>query len=225
MVRAVLFDLDNTLIDFYRMKRICSEEAIRAMIDAGLKIDEKKGIEKLFKFYEKHGWENQKIFDTFIKKVQGKIDYKILTSGVAAYRRIKYGYLVPYPHARSTLLKLKQRGLKLGIVSDAPIKQAWLRLAELGMTDFFDFVIGLEKHGKRKPNAMPFKKALAKLKMPAEEILFVGDSPERDILGAKKLGMQTALAKYGQVWTPRKKIKADFELEDIKDLEKIVSRN
>ncbi len=224
MIRAVLFDLDNTLIDFYRMKRTCSEEAIRAMIDAGLKINEEKGIEKLFHFYEKYGWENQKIFDKFIKKIQGKIDYKILASGVAAYRRIKYGYLVPYPHARSTLLKLKQKGLTLGIVSDAPIKQAWLRLAELGMTDFFDFVIGLEKHGKRKPNAMPFKKALERLKIKPEEILFVGDNPERDILGAKKTGMKTALAKYGQIQKPKKRIKADFELKDIKELLKIINK-
>ncbi len=224
MIRAILFDLDNTLIDFYKMKRTCSEEAVRAMVDAGLKIREKKGIEKLFKFYEKYGWENQKIFDKFIKEVQGKIDYKILASGVAAYRRIKYGYLVPYAHARGTLLKLKQRGLKLGIVSDAPIKQAWLRLAELNMVDFFDLVIGLEKQGKRKPHSMPFRKALKKLGVPAEEILFVGDSPERDIAGAKKLGMKTALAEYGQVTEPAKKIKADFVLRDIREIEKIVRK-
>lgn len=221
MIKAVLFDLDNTLIDFWKMKRLCSEEAIRAMVDAGLKIDEEKGTERLFKLYEEHGMEDQRIFDKFIKSVHGKMDYKILASGVAAYRRVKFGHLATYPHTRETLIKLKEKGLKLGIVSDAPVKQAWLRLAELNLIDFFDVVIAFESKGEMKPHAMPFKKALKKLKLKPEEILFVGDNPKRDILGAQRLGMKTALAKYGQIIESRG-VKADYELKDISELERII---
>jgi len=221
MVKAVLFDLDNTLIDFWKMKRLCSEEAVRAMIDAGLKINEKKGIKKLFEMYDEYGIENQKIFDTFIKKVHGKMEYKILASGVAAYRRVKAGNLVTYPHTVETLIYLKTKGMKIGIVSDAPVKQAWLRLAELRMIDFFDFVIAREKGGKFKPHPIPFKKALAKLKVKPGEILFVGDNPKRDIAGAKGMGMKTALAGYGQV-IKEKSVKPDFELNSIRDLMQII---
>lgn len=221
MIKAVLFDLDNTLIDFWKMKRLCSEEAVRAMVDAGLKIDEEKGIEKLFKLYQEHGMEDQRIFDKFIKSVHGKLDYKILASGVAAYRRVKFGHLATYPHTRETLIKLKENGLKLGIVSDAPAKQAWLRLAELNLIDFFDVVIALEGRGKMKPHSMPFRKALEKLKLKPEEILFVGDNPRRDILGAKKVGMKTALAKYGQIFKTGG-VNANFELREISELERII---
>ena len=53
-----------------------------------------------------------------------------------------------------------------------------------------------------------------------EEILFVGDNPGRDIAGAKKVGMKTALAKYGQVVEGKEK--ADFELESISGILSIV---
>ena len=38
MIKAIIFDVDNTLIDFYRMKQISISEAIDAMIDAGLEM-------------------------------------------------------------------------------------------------------------------------------------------------------------------------------------------
>ncbi|MEK6958126.1 MAG: HAD-IA family hydrolase [archaeon] len=220
-MKAVLFDLDNTLIDFMQMKKISVEAAISAMIDAGLKMKKEAAYKKLFALYGIHGIEHQQIFQKFLKKVSGKIDYRILSNGVAAYRHMQSGYLTPYPRVRSTLLALREKGLKLGIVSDAPRMKAWLRLAEMNLTDFFDVVITLDDTGKRKPSSLPFKSALKKLGFRAEEILFVGDNPARDIAGAKKLGMRTALAKYGQIF-PNKGVKADFVLKDFSDLKKIV---
>ncbi len=220
VLKAVLFDLDNTLVDFMRMKEACSEAAIYAMIEAGLPMKEGAANKKLFEMYEKVGIENQKIFESFLKKTMGKVDFKILAAGVAAYRRVKSGNLVPYPHVRGTLVKLKERGLSLGIVSDAPRMQAWLRLAEMNLTEFFDVVVALEDTGRLKPSKMPFKQAVKKIGIRPEEILFVGDNPERDIKGAKSVGMFTALAAYGQ--RIKGKAKADFVLKEVRDLLKII---
>ncbi|MCX6799187.1 MAG: HAD-IIIA family hydrolase [Candidatus Diapherotrites archaeon] len=221
-IKAILFDLDNTLVDFMRMKKLCSEATIHAMVDAGLRMPQDRALRLLFKMYWKHGIEDQNIFEKFLRATIGKVDYKILASGVVAYRKVKAGHLVPYPHVRETLIKLKEKGMLLGIVSDAPRMQAWLRLAELNLTDFFDFVIALEDTGKRKPSKLPFRAAIKKLGLQPEEILFVGDSPARDIKGAKSVGMRTALAAYGLVKGSAKKAGADFVLRDIKNLQKIV---
>jgi len=216
-IKAVLFDLDNTLIDFMRMKTESSNAAIQAMIDAGLDIKEDKAREILFGLFKEYGIEDQTIFQRFLEKTIKKIDYRILSNGIAAYRRVQAGFLFPYPHVRSTLVKLKEKNLILGIVSDAPRMRAWLRLAEMNMTHYFDVVITLDDTGLLKPDKMPFEKAIKELNFSPEEILFVGDNPERDISGAKKAGMKTCLAKYGQQIFS-KKVKADFEIKDINEL-------
>lgn len=220
MIKAVLFDLDNTLIDFLTMKQRCTSAAISAMIDAGLNMRYKPAYNKMFKMYREYGIENQNIFEMFLKKATGKVDFKILSAAIVAYRKVKSGQLVTYPHVRSTLMKLKGQGLKLGVVSDAPRLQAWLRLTEMNLVEFFDVVLGYEDTGQLKPSAAPFKKALRKMKLKADEVVFVGDNPSRDILGARKVGMKTVLAKYGMV--KKGKGKADFEMADIKNLLKIV---
>ena len=152
MIKAVLFDLDNTLVDFMRMKEACCEAAIHAMIEAGLPLDKERARKKLFKMYERAGIENQEIFEKFLKATVGKVDYRMLAAGIAAYRRVKAGHIVPYPHVRETLVRLKEQGLRLGIVSDAPKLQAWLRLAEMNLVEFFDVVVALEDTGSKKPS-------------------------------------------------------------------------
>jgi putative hydrolase of the HAD superfamily len=222
-MKAVLFDLDNTLIDFMTMKRRSCEAAISAMIDAGLNMDKDEAYKKLFELYEEHGIENQRIFQKFLRKVTGKVDYRILARGITAYRRVQAGYLEPYPRVRSTLIALKEKGLILGIVTDAPRMRAWLRLTEMGLSDFFNVVITLDDTGVAKPNELPFKAALRAIGAKPEEILFVGDNPIRDIAGAKNLGMKTALAKYGQIFQ-NSKYKADYELNSFSDLISIISK-
>ena len=77
-IKAILFDMDNTLIDFMTMKRKCCEAAIDAMISAGLKMKRKKALRLLFELYDKYGIEYQQIFQKFLESTGGKIDYKIL---------------------------------------------------------------------------------------------------------------------------------------------------
>ena len=222
MIKAIVFDLDNTLIDFHRMKMLCWEAALNAMADNGLKVSRKKAFKTINKLYNKHGWEYQKIFQVFLKAVSGKIDYKIMGAGIVAYRRIKEGLLYSYPGVSKTLRELRKRGYKLVILTDAPRIQAWIRLCAMNLQDSFDHVITFDHTRKHKPNKKPFQFALKKLKLKPEEVLMVGDSIRRDMITAKKLGMKTALAKYGQI--KKEKGKTDFELKDISQLLKAVKR-
>ena len=216
MIKAVLFDLDNTLIDFLRMKRLSCEAAIDSMIGAGLNVSHEKAIKVLFELYDKHGMEDKAIFQKFLKKLTGKVNYKILANGIVAYRRVREGFLEPYPNVDYVLLKLKGMGLKLAIVTDAPRLKAWIRLAAMKLSNYFDVVVTFEDTKQHKPSKMPFNAALKQLSLKPEECLMVGDWPERDIKGAKAIGMKTCFARYGNL--KAKKVNADYEIKNIKEL-------
>ena len=160
--------------------------------------------------------EDPKIFQKFLIKVIGKVDYRILAYGVVAYRKMRTGFLEPYPHTQYTLLQLKGKGLKLGIVTDAPRLKAWLRLASMKIADFFDVVVTYEDTGRLKPHRLPFMAALKKLNVKPDECLMVGDMPQRDIIGAQELGIKTCFARYGN--TRGQETEADIVLDDIKDI-------
>jgi putative hydrolase of the HAD superfamily len=215
MIKAIAFDLDNTLIDFMRMKRLSCEAAMDAMIKAGLRIEKKRGMKILFELYHEYGLEHQKIFQVFMKKVHGRIDYGIMASGIVAYRRVKEGLLYPYPNVVSTLKALKK--YKLVILSDAPRIQAWIRLAAMDLQEMFDLVVTFDDTKVKKPNKKGFLYVLKKLRLRPDECVMVGDSLKRDVAPAKQIGFKTVFAKYGGNYEPIR-IKPDYTIDDIKEL-------
>ncbi len=222
-VKAVIFDLDNTLVDFMRMKRTSVAAAISAMIGAGLPMDESKASRLMYSLYDQYGIEYNQIFQRFLEQAGSEVDYHVLAAGIIAYRKAQAGVLEPYSQVIPTLLKLREHGLKLAILSDAPRLKAWLRLVELRIDSFFDVVVTFDDTGKAKPNKEPFEKVLEKLGLKPDECIMIGDWPERDLAGAKAMGLHTAFAKYGYTKNSAPSIKADFELDSIAQLLQIVS--
>lgn len=217
MIRAVVFDLDNTLVDFMAMKDRAVEAAVRAMVDAGLPASFEEVKSRIDEIYRQEGIEYQRVFDTLLTRMLGEVDYKILAAGIIGYRRAREAALVPYPHVHLTLYELAKRGYKLGIVSDAPQLEAWLRLCYLQLHHVFDAVVTFEDSGVRKPSPEPFRKILSLLGVEPKHSLMVGDWADRDIVGAAKVGMKTAFARYGDTFETEQ-ANADYELTDIRQL-------
>ncbi len=223
MIKAVVFDLDNTLVDFMKMKTEAIDAAVRAMIDAGLDMSHDEVKSRIDAIYKEKGIEFQYVFDSLLSDIFDKVDYKILSAGVVAYRRAREAALVPYPHVYMTLYELLKIGMKLAVVSDAPAREAWLRLTYLNMHNIFDVVVTFEDTNERKPHPAPFMLALEKLGVKPEESLMVGDWAERDIIGAKKVGMKTVFARYGDTFNTVVS-GGDYEADDIQELIGIIRR-
>ena len=191
------------------------------MLDAGLDGSFDETYKQIMEIYDTEGIEYQKVFDRFLEARLGGINYKILAAAVVAYRKAREASLVLYPHVTATLTSLVKQGIKLAIITDAPPMQAWLRLCYLNLHHLFDTVIVTEELGALKPSPIPFRKALDRLDVQPSQALMIGDWPERDIVGAKKVGIHTVFARYGD---PRgvEESDADFEIDDISELNGII---
>jgi HAD superfamily hydrolase (TIGR02253 family) len=221
MIKAITFDLDNTLIDFMKMKEKASDAAARAMVKAGLNKSLENAKKELFYTYIQD-IEGNHAFQDFLNNNNIQSE-KILASAINAHMKIKFNYMRPYKGVKKTLIELKKLGIKLAIVTDAPRLKAFIRLDAMKITDYFNIVVGKEDTNRLKPSKMPFKKALKLLNVKPNETMHVGDWPEKDILGAKKLGMITCFALYGYNGK-NKIIPSDFQINSINEIIKIIKK-
>jgi putative hydrolase of the HAD superfamily len=218
-VKAVIFDMDNTLLDFWKFKRAATRAAVDAMAREGLKTSKTRAMKMMFDIYREKGFEYGEVFEEFMKRTRGKVDYRIVAPAIVAYREARAHVLHSYPDAAAVLKELKKRGYILMLVTDAPRLKAWLRLAMVGLHRAFDDVITRDEKGAGKKTGLPFRKALKKLRLKPSQVMVVGDSWSRDMVPAQKLGMQTCLAMYGRARPAAGK--ADYELKSLKDLLRI----
>jgi len=221
MIQAIIFDLDNTLLDFIKMKQFAVKAAITAMNEAGLNVDEEKAYQEILDLYVQKGWENQQVFDDYLNQTIGSVSNKILAAGIVAYRRAREATLLVYPNVNKTLIELTKMGIKLAVVSDAPSREAWMRLYYLNLHHVFDPVLTYDDTGVRKPSPKPFQMALDYMKLKSEEALMIGDWPERDVVGAKQIGIKTIFARYGDTFGTVDS-GADWDINDIYEVVNIV---
>ena len=128
-----------------------------------------------------------------------------------AYRNIK-----PSKGVIDTLSVAEEKGLRMAVLSDFPIG---VKLSSMGIEHFFEFALSAEDIGHFKPCQRPFYMLSEKLGVNMNEILYVGDSYRKDIIGANNAGMHTCLI----FSTARKEYtKADLCMPSWKDFKNIV---
>ncbi|MDI9646534.1 MAG: HAD-IA family hydrolase [Archaeoglobales archaeon] len=216
-IKAVIFDLDNTLVDFINAKLKSCEEVCKV---AGC-----GSAEKLLEYFlnGKHGFEAHENIADFLKD-HGIFSEELYEECCRIYEKTKIENTKIYPEVKEVLDELKKLGLKLAVVTDAESHHAIARLKKTGIFEYFDAVITSDLSGKKKPEPDSILLALEKLNVKIEEAILVGDSIRRDIEAGKKIGLVTVYAAYGD-WrlSERKEFPADFRIESPKKLLKIIS--
>lgn len=191
---SVLFDLDNTLVEFIPAKRKACAAVIES-IGCG-------DPDELFSYFlrRKYGFEDcANIFDYLSDNgVAGSATY---LNACTTYEAVKLASIEPYPGIRDVVSSLSSGGVKLAVVTDADSDHAWERLGKAGLDGFFEAVITPDISGSRKPDPDSFLMALDSLRTKPIHALTIGDSIRRDIAPAQKLGMCTIHAAYGD-WHP-----------------------
>jgi putative hydrolase of the HAD superfamily len=189
MLKAVLFDLDGTLLD--RDKSI--EQFIAAQYDRlDRELSHISKIDYANRFVELdchgHVWKD-KVYQALVAEF--RIDEIGWQELLHDYETQFQFHCVPFPFLAEMLNKLKEQGYLLGIISNGRGEFQMRAISGLGIQDYFDVILISETEGIRKPQPDIFHRAVEKLGISSEDSFFVGDNPEADILGAKSAKMYT----------------------------------
>ena len=227
-MRAALFDLDNTLIDYMRYREATAMAASRAMAKHGLPFEGTMIYERIFEIYDAYGMEYEKTYSEVVRGFDIRDlnrAERIQQAAIVAHQGVMANVLQTYPEVKPGLRELRNMGLMLGLVSDGPRNKAWKRIVIAGLEDEFEVVVTHTDTGTFKPSPEPFLLALEKLGLEPSECLYTGDDPERDVKGARGVGMVTCLARYGynqikryKKYDETKLPKADYQIDSFGSL-------
>jgi putative hydrolase of the HAD superfamily len=122
-----------------------------------------------------------------------------------------------FPEVKGVLLRLKQMGLKVGLLTNASEEEISIILGKANLNlNIFDIIAGTDTLMKVKPDPNFFRYVLNKLKVKPEEAIYVGDELEADYKGAENVGMHALLI-------DRKEKHQQSDLKTIKNLKEILS--
>lgn len=96
----------------------------------------------------------------------------------------------PFPEVLSTMKRLRDHGVKLGIITNGTMGIQDTKIDALGVRELMDVILVSEREGLRKPHGEIFQRALDLLAVPASEAWFVGDNPDVDVAGAYAAGLR-----------------------------------
>jgi len=190
---AVLFDLDDTLFNSTLMSTTARKNAIRAIKEAGVDLNEDEAFELLMKIVKEYGSNYNEHFNRLLEELGYEVHPKLIAAAIVAYHNTKLALLRPFPGVVLTLLTL-MKSMKVGLVSDGIKIKQWEKLTFLGIQHFFDVVVINDLPSNWKPAETGYKLAMEKLSLEkTERIIFVGNKIDSDIVGSNRLGMVSVL--------------------------------
>lgn len=203
MYKALLFDLDDTLLDFkaaedYAFKELMQESKIPYTQQLFVQYDAIN--RKLWHQLEQQEITKQYLLDQRFTRFFAELGYDNL-DGIAAERRFRQllgegAFLMP--NAKETLIILKNAGYQLYTASNGVYQTQIRRMQATGIIEFFDGHFISETVGFEKPNVKFFDYILDQLHLSKRDVLMIGDGLNSDIKGALASDIDCVFYDYAQ---------------------------
>ena len=215
MDKVIFFDIDGTLLDTSSFAELARRAAIKAMIEKGLPSTQNEAYSSLKDIIDKKGSNYNKHFNILTKKLCGEENPLLISLGAVTYQNVKFTLLRPFPKTIEMLIYLKNKGFKLGIITNGLTIKQWEKLIRLDIHDFFDEVITSEEVGFEKPEKKIFEEAMNRMNCSPENSVMIGNKFEVDILGAVNAGMSGILVNTDTEISKSEKVLENFDIEII----------
>ena len=166
MYKALLFDLDGTLAE---TDSLHLPTWVDVLLPFGIEVDEEFYRERI------SGRSNSKIVEDLLPDLSTEEGRKLADAKEASFRERAHE-LEPLPGLLDFMEEARNRGLSLGLVTNAPVENVEAILPALALGEFFDEVVLSDEVGPVKPDPAPYRAALEKLGVAPEEALAFEDS-------------------------------------------------
>lgn len=232
-VKAVVFDLYGTLINirtdeqdprvYEELSRFLGYNRVHIGAEELREEYLRKIREQLSRSRETHPDVNvMKVFaDIIHQHGEGRAELRLTLYTARLFRSLTRRVFEPFPGVYGMLERLRDR-YQLGLLSDAQRCYTEPEIRELKLDWFFDLVLLSSDHGFRKPEPKYFRLALDSMGVRPADAVYVGDNPQRDLVGAKNAGMKMVLVRSTD--KSYDSYSADEAIENIAELESVLSK-
>lgn len=204
-VRAVLFDIDDTLFDYTGAE----QAAITAQVSEGGRLGALGSVGEAVQLWSDvmaaqyqrfldgeltfrgHQLARTRAFVAAVRPGDELLDDTAAAEWFEGYRRHYRAAWRAFPDAVPTLEALAAHGLRLGLISNASEANQRPKMQEIGLADFFADgpLVCSQEYGAAKPAAAIFHAACGELGLPPEQVAYVGDRHDVDAQGARDAGL------------------------------------
>ncbi|MEN5173021.1 HAD-IA family hydrolase [Acinetobacter higginsii] len=186
--KAVIFDLDQTLLDRTTslIKFLTWQINFFQLISAN---DREPFIQRFLELDDNGKVWKDHVYENLIQEfsIQGHSKEILLTSYIRNFNK----FSCCFEHVENVIIQLKQQGYLIGLISNGRTPFQEHNFYALGLAEFFSSIIVSEAVGIRKPDPAIFLLSCQQLGVHPQDCIFVGDNELADIQGAKAVGMKT----------------------------------
>ncbi|MCP2036698.1 HAD superfamily hydrolase (TIGR01549 family) [Planomicrobium sp. HSC-17F08] len=217
MIKAVIFDLDGTLLD--------RDASLKSFVDAQYerfksrleKVPKSRYVERFIELDARGMVWKDRVYQQMAEEFALPVAWEVLLEDyMTGFKQ----HCIPFPNLKFLLEQLKGRSLRLGIISNGKGQFQLDAIQALGIETYMDVILISEWEGMKKPDPNLFKKALARLGVASEEAMYVGDHLDNDIKGARAAGIKT-IWKRDFHWSSAE---ADYIIEDLAEIAAIAGQ-
>ena len=208
MFKAVIFDIDGTLYSYAANDKVAVESLCEFAANV-LHVEESnfrtayneaRRIVKEERLKDGGARHSKVLFFQTTLEILGKNAFQYVLEMYDIYWNSFLANMKPFEGAVEFIEKLKRAGVKISLCTDMTAHIQYRKIRKLGLQNFIDFMVTSEETGQEKPAQIMFELALKKLNVNAADTAFFGDSLERDIEGAAKVGIAPFWYNHGGIF-------------------------